>query len=73
MILEPGTGSPVVEGVFSLLVVLLFGVIALLLARTAFLLSLLWIMPLARVLSFVPPIRRWIERKTAEASATLDR
>jgi hypothetical protein len=43
------------------------------LARTAFLLSLLWIMPLARVLSFVPPIRRWIERQTAEASAAPDR
>jgi hypothetical protein len=72
VIQEPGTASPVVEGVFSVLVVLLFGVIALLLVRTALLMSLLWIMPLARVLSFVPPIRRWIERKTAEASA-LDR
>jgi len=27
--------------------------------------SLLWIMPMARLLSFVPAVRRWIERKTA--------
>ena len=62
--MEPGTGSPVVEGIFSFLVVLLFGAIALVVARTAFLMSLLWIMPLAKLFSFVPGVRRWIDRKT---------
>jgi hypothetical protein len=61
----PGTGSPVVELFFYVLVVLLFTVIALVLVRTALLMSLLWIMPLARLLSFVPGIRRWIERVTS--------
>lgn len=64
--MEPGTGSPVVERLFYVLVVLFFGTIALLLARTAVLMSLLWIMPLARLFSFVPGIRRWIERKTSD-------
>jgi hypothetical protein len=63
--MEPGTGSPVVEGFFSVLVVLLFGVIALVIARTALLMSLLWIMPVAKLFSFVPGIRRWIDRKTS--------
>ena len=65
MSLEPGTGSPVVEGFFYVGITLFFGVIALMLARTAFMMSLLWIMPVARLLSFVPAVRRWIERKTA--------
>jgi hypothetical protein len=65
MALEPGTGSPVVEGIFYVGITLFFGVITLMLARTAFMMSLLWIMPVARLLSFVPPIRRWIERKTS--------
>lgn len=64
--MEPGTGSPIVEMVFYALVVLLFSIIGLLLLRTAILLSLLWIYPVAKVFSFVPWIRRWIERKTAE-------
>ena len=63
---EPGTGSAVVEGLFYFLIVLFFGVVTVLIARTAFLMSLLWVMPLARVFSFVPPIRRWIERKTTD-------
>ena len=66
--MEPGTGSPVVEGVFYVLVVLLFGAIVLVLARTVFLMSLLWIMPVARLFSFVPGMRRWIERKTTTAA-----
>ena len=73
MMLEPGTGSPVVEGIFSVLVVLLFAVVTLMIVRHLFLMSLLLIMPMARVLSFVPPIRRWIERKTAEMGAASDR
>ena len=68
MALEPGTGSPVVEGFFYIGITLFFGVIALMLARTAFMMSLLWILPVARVLSFVPAIRRWIERKTSAES-----
>jgi hypothetical protein len=64
--MEPGTGSPIVEMVFYVLVVLLFSIIGLLLLRTAILLSLLWIYPVAKVFSFVPWVRRWIERKTAE-------
>ena len=63
----PGTGSPVVELMFYVLVVLLFAMIALVLVRTALLMSLLWIMPLARLLSFVPGIRRWIERVNSNA------
>jgi hypothetical protein len=65
MAFQPGTGSPVVEGFFYVGLAIFFGVIALMLARTAFMMSLLWIMPVARLLSFVPAIRRWIERKTA--------
>jgi hypothetical protein len=67
--MQPGTGSHLVERFFSVSLVLLFGAIAVVLARTAFLLSLLWIMPLARLLSFVPGIRRWIERKTSASAA----
>ena len=63
--MEPGTGSPVIEGFFYVSIALVFGVVVLVLARTAFFMSLLWIMPLARVFSFVPGIRRWIERKTS--------
>ena len=66
--MEPGTGSTVVKWAFYVLVVMLFGAIVLMLARTAFLTSLLWIMPIARVLSFVPGVRRWIERRTATAA-----
>ena len=68
--MEPGTGSPIVEMVFNVLVVLLFTVIALMLLRTAILLSLLWIYPAAKVFSFVPWVRRWIERKNAELADT---
>jgi hypothetical protein len=64
--MEPGTGSPIVAMVFYVLVVLLFTVIGLLLLRTALLLSLLWIYPLAKVFSFVPWVRRWIERKNED-------
>jgi hypothetical protein len=62
---EPGTSSPVVEWFFYVALAVLLGVIVLVLARTAVFMSLLWIMPLARLFSFVPPIRRWIERKTS--------
>ena len=68
MALEPGTGSPVVEGFLYIGLTLFFGVIGLMLARTAFMMSLLWIVPVARVLSFVPAIRRWIKRKTSAES-----
>jgi hypothetical protein len=73
MILEPGAGSPLVEGLFYFVVTLLCAGLALLLARFAFLMSLLWIMPLARMFSFVPAVRRWMERKTSEPAALDDR
>lgn len=62
-----------IEWVFYVLVVLLFTAVVLVLARTAVLMSLLWIMPVARLLSFVPGIRRWIERKTATGNDHLPR
>ena len=73
MMLEPGTGSPVVEIVFSVLIVLLFAAIGIMLIRQLFMMSLLFIMPVARVLSFVPPIRRWIELKTAQMGTQPER
>ena len=65
---EPGTGSPIVEGFFNVSVTLLVAAIILVFARTAYLMGMLWIMPVARLLSFVPGVRRWIERKMAQHS-----
>jgi hypothetical protein len=64
--MEPGTGSPIVEGIFYGLVVVLIITIGLALARTTFLVSLLWLMPLARFFSFVPGVRAWVARKTQD-------
>jgi len=64
--MEPGNASPVAELLFGVLVFLLFAGVVFAIVRSAFLMSLLWIMPVARVLSFIPGVRGWIERKTAE-------
>jgi hypothetical protein len=65
--MEPGTGSPLVERFFNISVVVLVSAIVLVFARTAYLMGLLWIMPVAKLVSFIPGIRRWIERRVPRA------